>query len=92
MRSRNGGSAEVAQPGKAKLNGAHEKNGGASVYGCGISYAQYPEGAADDGKHAESVLGILLRLLEPSGRGSLRGRGRGSVWRGCGFTRHRVQQ
>ena len=41
---------------------------------------------ADDGKHAESVIGVDTRLLEPLRRGSVRGRGSGGVREGCGFT------
>ena len=46
----------------------------------------------DDGKHAESVIGVDIRLLEPSGRGSLRGRGRWRVWEGCGVNGYSLQK
>ena len=54
----------------------------------GIPYAQYPEGTADDGKHAESVIGVDIRLLEPYRRLCVGGRGFGGA---CGFKGYGVQ-
>ena len=42
--------------------------------------------AADDGKHALSVIGVDTRLLEPLRRGSLRGRACGADQQACEFT------
>ena len=44
--------------------------------------------AADDGEHAASVIGVDLRLLEPSGR-SMRARVPDAMG-GCGFTSYRA--